>query len=318
MMDKSLTKLINAFSISGDEDEIRNIIKSELSDVNCSIKEDKIGNIVVKMGQGQEKFMVCSHMDSIGFMVSYVEENGLIRAEKIGEFNCNNVSHSFIRFKNGAVGKILANKDEILIDIGSKSKKDTIIKVKEGDTACLVGPYLEFASNNLVSPSLDNKIGCYILLRLIKEIKSTDSEVYFVFSSQEKLGGRGTKAAAYDIDPDFCIIIDLENAKDAIDPSNKIEIDKGPVLKLMDNSIIMHENIKNMLEESSNKINVNIQYSINKGRSDEGLIHKERASIRTGEIAVPCKYKNSISEMVSVNDIEDTIKIIKEVISSES
>jgi endoglucanase len=316
-MDKNLIKLINAFSISGAEDEIKNIIRNELTDINCSIKEDKIGNIVVKLGQGQEKFMICSHMDSIGFMVSYVEEDGLIRAEKIGDFNCNNVCHSFIRFKNGTVGKVLVNKDEIFIDIGAKNKKGAVAKVKEGDTACLVGPYLEFASNNLVSPSLDNKIGCYILLRLIKEIKNTDSEVYFVFSSQEKLGGRGARAAAYDIDPDFCIIIDLENAKDAIDHSNKIEIDKGPVLKLMGNSIIMHEHIKSMLEESANKININIQYSINKGNSDGALIQKERAGIRIGEIAVPCKYKNSISEMVSVNDIEDTIKIIKEVLSNE-
>lgn len=317
-MDKILVKLINGFGISGDEGEIRSIVKDELSNVNYDIKEDRIGNIIVKLGQGKEKIMICSHMDSIGFMVSFIEENGLIRVEKIGDFNCNNVSHSFVRFKNGTVGKVLANKDEIFIDIGAKSKKDAISKVREGHKACLVGPYLEFASNNLVSPSLDSRVGCYILLRLIKEIKNTDKEVYFVFSAQEKLGGKGARAAAYAIDPDFCIILDLENAKDAIDFSNKIEINKGMVLKLMDNSIIMNEHIKNMLEETANKVNVNIQYRVNSAHSEGSLIHKERSGIKTGEISIPCKYKNSISEMVSINDIEDTIKVMKEIISNES
>ncbi len=313
-MDKSLVKLINAFGISGDEDEVRNIIKDELSSADCNIKEDKMGNMIIKIGQGQEKLMICSHMDSIGFIVSHIEENGLIRVEKIGDFNSNNVSHSFIRFKNGTVGKILVNENEIFIDIGAKNKENVGNKVKEGNTACLVGPYLEFASNNLVSPSLDNRIGCYILLRLIKEIKNSNKEIYFVFSCQEKLGGRGARSAAYSIDPDYCIIVDLENARDAVDSSINIEIDKGPVLKLMDNSIIMHENIKNMLEEAASRVNVGIQYSISVGHSEGGLIHKERAGIRTGEIAVPCKYKNSISEMVSINDIEDTIKVLRDIL----
>ncbi|NMM64523.1 M42 family peptidase [Clostridium sp. P21] len=316
-MDKSLVKLISAFSISGDEDEIRDIVKAELSNIDCDIEEDKIGNLIVRIGNGGQKFMVCSHMDSIGFMVSHLEENGIIKVEKIGDFNCNNMCHSFIRFKNGTVGKLLLNKDEIFIDIGSKNIKDTISKVKEGDTACLVGPYLEFPHDSLVSPSLDNKIGCYILLRLIKEVKNKNSELYFVFSSQKKLGGRGIRAAAYNIDPDFCIIIDLENARDAVDSLNNVEIDKGPVLKLMDNSIIMNKDIKSMLEKSANKTNVNVQYSISTGSSQPNLIYNEKPDIRIGEIAVPCKYKNSISEMISTNDVEDSIKILKELILNE-
>lgn len=315
-MDKCLVKLMNTFSVSGSEDEIRDIIKNELKDIEYDIKEDKIGNMIVKLGQGQEKIMICSHMDSIGFMISYIEENGLIRAERIGSFNCNNISHSFVRFKNGTIGKLLLNKDEIFIDIGTKSKETTLNKVREGDTACLVGPYLEFPSNDLVSPSLDNKIGCYILLRLIKELKNTNREIYFVFSCEQKLGGRGVRSAAYAIDPDFCIIIDLASAKDAIDCLNKIELDKGPVLKLMSNSIIMHKYIKSMLEEAADKANINLQYSVSPESSQCDLIHNERPDIRTGEIAVPCKYKNSISEMVSINDIENTIAIIKEAISS--
>ncbi|AKN33179.1 hydrolase [Clostridium carboxidivorans P7] len=315
-MDKCLIKLMNTFSISGNEDEIKDIIKNELRDIKCDIKEDKIGNMIVKLGHGEEKLMICSHMDSIGFMVSYIEENGLIRAEKIGNFDCNNVSHSFVRFKNETIGKLLLNKDEIFIDIGTKNKETTLNKVKEGDTACLVGPYLEFPSNDLVSPSLDNKIGCYILLRLIKELKNTNREVYFVFSCEQKLGGRGIRSAAYSIDPDFCIIIDLVSAKDAIDCLNKIELDKGPVLKLMGNSIIMHKYIKSMLEEAANKVNINVQYSVSPGSSQCDLIHNERLDIRIGEIAVPCKYKNSVSEMVSINDIENTISIIKEAISN--
>lgn len=313
-MDKLLVNLINAFGISGNEKDIRELIKQQLGKHDFSIHEDKIGNLVVKVGSAKKKVMICSHMDSIGFIVNHIEKNGVIRVESIGNFNSEDVSHSFIRFENGTLGKVFKSKEGIFADIGVDNKEDVLKKLKEGDTASLTGPYLSVGNDIIISPLLHNKCGCYILLRLIQEIKNKDTEFYFVFSSQGEVGGIGARAAADYIYPDYCLIIGTERAKGADGTGTNISLGKGPVLKIMDKSLIMHEDIKNMLENAANKAKIKLQYSISTDKSEGGLIHKEKIGIRTGEIAIPCRYKYSTSEMMSLNDIEDIIKVLKEIV----
>ena len=105
-MDKLLLKLINSFGISGKEDEIRQVIKETLNEVDYDVSEDSIGNIFVKVGIGKTKVMICSNMDSVGFIVNDIEEDGMIKVSNIGEFNTQDISHSFIRFHNGTLGKV--------------------------------------------------------------------------------------------------------------------------------------------------------------------------------------------------------------------
>lgn len=314
-MDRLLGELVSAFGVSGSEEAVKSIIKEELKEVKCEIKEDAMGNLIVKMGQGGEKIMFCAHMDQIGVIATYIESNGFIRVGTIGDFRNQDIAHNFVRFKNGTVGKIAYNKDDLYIDLGLKDKSEIEGKVREGDVACFTAPSLELGDGNVISPNLDNRVGCYILIRLIKEIKNTNKEVYFVFSSQEELGGRGARAAAYAINPDYCIVIDLEEAGDVIGGESNVKLGEGPVLKVMDKTLIMHHQVKQMLENASKELNSKIQYSVSNGKSDGGTIHKERAGIRTGELSIPCRYLHSISEMINLKDVEDTIQLLKKLVS---
>ncbi|WP_333888287.1 M42 family peptidase [Clostridium sp.] len=309
-MDKLLLKLINSFGISGKEDEIRQVIKETLNEVDYDVSEDSIGNILVKVGIGKTKVMICSNMDSVGFIVNDIEEDGMIKVSNIGEFNTQDISHSFIRFHNGTLGKVCTSSKGALVDIGTNNREDTLKKVKEGDVASLVGPYLKVGDNNIISPLLHNKVGCYILLKLLEKIKISDTEFNFVFASQGEIGGIGARIAANTINPDYCIIVGTANTKNK--EETKIDIGGGPVLKIMDSSLIMHKDIKDILENAAERADVKLQYSISTDKSQGGLIHKERIGIRTGEIAVPCRYKYSTSEMISICDIENTIKVLGE------
>ncbi|MCC9296732.1 M42 family peptidase [Clostridium sp. WLY-B-L2] len=311
-MDKLLIKLINSFGISGREYEVKRVIKDYLNNIDQSVYEDGMGNVILKLGSGEIKIMLCSHMDSVGFIVNHVDDNGMIRVSSIGHFNKEDISHSFIRFENGTLGKIYTSSKDMFVDIGAKEKEEALKKVKEGDIASLVGPYLNAGDNNVISPLLHNKVGCYILLRLIEEIEMKDGvEISFVFSSQGEVGGIGARAAASDIKPDYCIVVGTDKAKNSEKPDTNINMGEGPVLKIMDNSLIMHRDIKNILENAAKKANVNLQYSINTDRSEGELVHKQGIGIRTGEIAIPCRYKYSASEMISIDDVEDTIKVLK-------
>ncbi|APM41102.1 hydrolase [Clostridium kluyveri] len=309
-MDKLLLKLINSFGISGKEDEIRQVIKESLKESDHDIHEDNIGNILVKVGTGKNKVMICSNMDSVGFIVNDIEEDGMIKVNSIGEFNTQDISHSFIRFHNGTLGKVCTSSKGVFVDIGTSNREDTLKKIKEGDMASLVGPYLKVGNNNIISPLLHNKVGCYILLKLLESIEINDIEFNFVFASQGEIGGIGARIAANTINPDYCIIVGVENTKNK--EETKIDIGDGPVLKIMDSSLIMHKDIKDILENAAERADVKFQYSISTSKSQGGLVHKERIGIRTGEIAVPCRYKYSTSEMISIYDIENTIKVLNE------
>jgi endoglucanase len=314
-MDSMLKRLLSSFGVSGHEDEVRKVIIDELKSVVCEIKEDKMGNLIVKAGEGSEKFMLCSHMDEIGLIATFIEDNGIIRVGSLGDFNTADVVHNFIRFENGTIGKVGAAKTnpevgDLYIDIGVTSREEALRKVREGDVACFLGDAVEI-ENKIVSPGLDNRVGCYILLRLIKELNVTDKEIYFVFSSQAELGGRGARAASFAIEPDSCVVVDLEEAGDSIGGKGTIKIGKGPILTVMDRSLIMHHEVKDKLEAAAKEKNIAVQYASVNRITDGGAIHKEKSGVKTGVVSVPCRYNHSISEMVCVEDIENTIELLK-------
>jgi tetrahedral aminopeptidase len=317
-MDNMLSRLLSSFGVSGHEDEVRKAIIDELKDVKCDIKEDKMGNLIVKVGEGSEKFMLCAHMDEIGVIATFIEDNGFIRVGSIGDFNTADVVHNLITFENGTLGKVAAAKTnaeigDLFIDIGASSGEETLKKVREGHVACFLGETVELG-NNIISPRLDNRVGCYILLKLIKELKETNKELYFVFSSQAELGGRGARAASFSIEPDYCIVVDLEEAGDCIGGKGNIKLGCGPVLTVMDKSLIIHHEIKERVEAAAKEKNIEVQYASVNRITDGGAIHKEKSGVKTGVISVPCRYNHSISEMVCISDIEKTIGLLKNLI----
>ncbi|MBU3146175.1 M20/M25/M40 family metallo-hydrolase [Clostridium sp. CF012] len=323
-MDIMLQKLVSAFGVSGREEEVREVIREELKDIDCNIKEDKMGNLIIKLGQdevkasGAQKIMFCAHMDEIGLIATYIEDSGFVRVGNIGGIKPSEIVHNFVTFQNGAMGKVGASKSEpkvedLFIDLGVASREEALKKIKEGENACLLSDGME-VEDKIISPCLDDRIGCYILLRMIKEVKETKSELYFVFSTQEELGGRGARAAAYAVQPDYCIVIDTQEAGDYIGAEGKLELGKGPIIKIKDRTLIMHHEIKEMLEHAAQKSEVKVQYGVSQGSTDGGNIHKENGGIRTGVLSIPCRYSHSISEMVSMKDVEASITLLKELI----
>lgn len=314
-MEAVLNKLLSAFGVSGHEEEVRKVIIEELKDINCDIKEDKMGNLIVRLGEGSEKLMFCAHMDEIGVISTYIEDSGFIRVGNVGDFNPANIAHNFVRFENGTIGKIASSKSnpeigDLFVDIGLKGKEEVLKRVKEGDVASFLGDAIEI-EENIMAPGLNNRIGCYILLSLIKGLKETSKEVYFVFSAQAELGGRGARAAAFNIEPHYAVVIDLEEAGDVIGGKNNIKLGSGPVLTVMDRSLIIHHEVKEMLQKAAEAKGISLQYASVDRITDGGTIHKEGIGIKTGVLSIPCRYNHTASEMVSMKDVEKIIELLK-------
>ena len=200
---KTLQALNACHGPSGDEKEIAAAIEKLAAPYADKIKTDTLGNLIVRKKGSGPKIMFSAHMDSIGFIVTHIDEQGYLRFGKVGGLCAADLLATPVRFKNGVRGVVsLDGKvkpkdmklDDLFIDIGAKDGEEAKAMVQVGDTAVYDTP--AFASGGrLYSPYMDNRIACVILLMALELLKRTDNDLYFVFSVQEELGLRGARTA---------------------------------------------------------------------------------------------------------------------------
>jgi len=211
-----IKKLTGAVGVSGNEEEIRELIIQEIKDYVDEINVDALGNLIaVKKSKGK-KIMVAAHMDEIGLMVTHIDEKGFLRFSTVGGISRFDSIGQRVRFKNGTVGavyyedKLEDMKDlrfsKMYIDIGASNREEAEKSVKIGDTACFAGEAVK-QGDMVISKALDDRSGCAVVVKAIKDLPQTDNEIYFVFTVQEELGLRGAGTAAYSIKPDMAIAV---------------------------------------------------------------------------------------------------------------
>lgn len=329
-----LKKLSEAPGVSGNESRIKRIIIDEVKDFVDEIKEDSMGNLItIKKGKKNFNIMVATHMDEIGFMVKYIDDKGFISFETIGGFDPKSLGSQRVRIhsSNGDILGVIGLKpphitsqdekdkalklEDLKIDIGLNSKEEVeSLGIKPGDSITRDISFAELGKENIVScKSFDNRAGCAILIEIIKKIKNPDFTLYGVFTTQEEVGLRGAKTAAYGLDINFALIIDSTTAG----PIPKTEIDKvtislgkGPSIDLMDRGFILNEKVKNLLIKSANDAKVPFQTHISSGSTDGAAVHITKEGIPTGVISIPSKYIHSTVEIVDINDLDNTLKLV--------
>lgn len=307
-----LKKLSDAGGVSGRETKVRNIIIEELKKNNINFNIDKMGNVIVKKGNGSKKLMISAHMDEVGFIVTFVDK-GFLRVTNIGEIKTDSLDGVLVDI-NGITGKIINDEhksdiNEITIDLMTEEKAD----VNEGDMALFKGEFSEETSF-VSGKALSGRALCYILLEVIKKSMPEDYTIYFVFTVQSELRGRGARAAAYEINPDLAIVLEGEPSDDYSGGDGSISLSHGPVLRIMDKVLIMHHQVREIIEKAADKSNITLQNTVSDELSEGGELHKESSGIKTGVLALPVRYKHSSLEIISKKDTEDLIKILLNVI----
>ncbi|SHI44196.1 M42 family metallopeptidase [Lutispora thermophila] len=325
MINKDLLKrLLETFGPSGNEEAIREVIREEIKGYADEIKVDALGNLIaVKKGNGK-KIMVASHMDEIGIMVTNIDDNGFIRFTNIGGVSPYTALYQRVMFADGTMGVVGVEKidnmkdltlSKMFIDIGAYSKEEAMKKVNVGDVACFYAPFVQ-DGDYIMSKALDDRIGCYVAIEALKALKNSPNEVYFVFTVQEEVGLRGAKTAAYGVDPDMGIALDVTLTGDT--PKAKtmeVKMGKGTAIKIKDNSVLAHPTVKKLMIETAQENNIPYQLEILEGGgTDSGAIHLTKSGVPSGVISVPCRYVHSPSEMVSVKDVENSIQLLVKVL----
>lgn len=313
---------------SGDEGGIREKLAELARPLADEISTDAMGNLIVrKLGSGP-RVMLCAHMDSIGFIVTHVEENGFLRVGRLGGISPKEAAYTPVRFASGVRGVIVPEEkadfgklklNECYVDIGAKDRETALKSVAVGDTMIYDSPCFT-NQGKVVSPYLDNRISCAILLKVLEEMELCPNDLYVVFTVQEEVGLRGAKPAAWAVDPDYAVVVDVTDVDDTpgSEKCGTVQLGKGPAIKIMDSSVICHPDMIQKLEQQAKNLDLASQRDIMRaGGTDAGVMHTTRIGVRTGGVSVPCRYIHTPVEMADLQDAQDCVKLLTAFVQSK-
>lgn len=310
-----------AFGPSGREDQVREAIAAIAGEYIDDVTTDALGNLICRKKGNGKKVLFAAHMDSIGVVATYIDEKGFIRFSQVGGLFKGDLINIMVRFANGTRGVISYEEktpfkdltlDNLFIDIGAKDRADAEKQVQIGDFAVFEAPRFE-QNGVLCGPYLDNRIGCVTLLRAMEQVGETDNDLYFVFTAQEEVGLRGAGAAAFAVQPDVAIAVDVTDTGDLPERKTPMAVDmgKGPAVKVMDRSVICTPAVCAALEQAAADCGVATQREILQfGGTDTAALQKTRAGVQAGAVSIPTRYIHSPSEMCAVSDVEDAAKML--------
>ena len=312
-----LKRLCETDGTSGNEERIRDIIISEINGF-CEWKTDNLGNIIAfKKGKKapKEKLLIDAHMDEVGIIISAVTGDGFLKFKTIGGINVSALMFRNVLI-NGSLHGVISGKpvhllqksereklpkeDSLYIDIGASSREEALKLVSLGDFGVLESEWT-VSGDNILSKALDDRVGCAILVSLLKQ--EAEFDFYASFSVQEELGLRGAKTAAFQVMPDSAIILEGTTALDIADTPDTEKVcslGEGAAISFMDNSTLYYRPYFDEALKSGVKCQVKAKVS---GGNNSGAIHLTGKGVKTITISVPCRYIHSAFSVCNKDDI---------------
>lgn len=334
-MFQTLTELQGA---PGDEKRVRDYMKEQLTPYADEMIYDNLGSVFgVKHGEGP-RVMVAGHMDEVGFMVTQITKNGMIRFQPLGGW-WNQVmlaQRVQIMTKNGAITGVIGSIPphlltpeqrkkpieikNMLIDIGADDQADALeIGVTPGDTIVPICPFTPMANEKkILAKAWDNRYGCGLAIELMKEVanETLPNQLYSGATVQEEVGLRGASTAAHLIQPDIFYALDASPANDM--SGNKEEfgqLGKGALLRIFDRTMITHRGMREFILDTAATHDIPYQYFVSQGGTDAGRVHTENDGIPSAVIGICSRYIHTSSSIIHVDDYaaakELLIKLVK-------
>ena len=323
--------LSTAFGPSGREHGIAEAITEIIADTVPRIgdwdhRTDAMNNLIYHRPGKGKKVLLAAHMDSIGIVVTHIDDNGFARFAQVGALMLGDLIDCRVRFANGTRGVISFEEkteyknlgfDNLFLDIGAKDKAQAEASIQVGDFAVFDGE--PFAQGDIIcGPYLDNRIGCLTLIAAMAQMEQTDCDLYVAFTAQEEVGLRGAQTAAFAVQPDYAIAVDVTDTGDM--PERKypmaVRLGEGPAVKVMDRSVICDNDVKQALYRAAEQTGIPVQREIMEfGGTDTGVIQRTAGGVKAGAVSIPTRYIHSPNEMASISDIRNAAELIAHAVS---
>lgn len=324
-MKEYLKKYCDISAPSGLEDEIREAIIADIADSGCEYRVDPTGNLTVfKKGRKprSKKVLFAAHMDEVGFMVKYIDEDGYLWFDAVGGIDRRVVSGRRITFCESGVKGVVASKSfhiqtadergkcepitEMHIDIGASSREEALKYVSVGDCATFDPNFEEFGEGLVRSKALDDRFGCAVLVKMINS--ELEYDTWFAFNTCEEIGCDGAKETAHRLRPDIVIALEATTAGDIAGvPENKCacSVGNGAVVSLMDRSTIYCKELLELAVSVAEEKNIKWQYkNVVAGGNEAGVYQRAASGAKVLAISAPARYIHSASDLLSISDMQ--------------
>jgi putative aminopeptidase FrvX len=328
-MKSLIQKLVETQGPSGYEGQIRSVVREEIEPLADEVRVDALGNLIALKGKGSGggiKLMLAAHIDEIGVMVTQVDENGFLRFTTLGGVRPYTCIGGRVKFLNGAMGVIFMEPlddmtkqptfEQLYIDLGSTARQDS--PVHTGDVGTFERPFLDLGKR-LVAKSMDDRIGAAVLVETLRQVKETPHQLYFVFSTQEEVGLRGATTAAFGIDPELGLSVDVTGTGDTPRRTKvrmEVSLGKGPAIKVRDGGMLADRRVVDWMVSGAEKLKMPYQLEILEGgTTDARAMQISRAGVPAGCLSIPCRYVHSPSEMVDFDDVQNAVRLLVELVS---
>jgi endoglucanase len=328
-----LHDLLSARGPSGHEEEAARVWREAAAQFG-EVWSDTQGSsfVRVRSGEGAPTLAVMGHIDEIGVSITNIEESGLLSYTTIGGVSPATLIGQRVELltKNGVVPGVFARKRiapeelrdppkpshvDLHIDIGAKDREDAESMVRVGDAGVWIGPPVELPNGRLLSRALDNRLGAYMALESARRIAESgaDVDVVAIAAVQEEIGLYGARTAAYGVDPQVAIAIDVTPATDvpggdarragAVKLGMGAMIGRGPTL---------NKTLVDMLVDTADAEGIPYAFEVYSSdtHTDADEMHLVRSGIPTGLISIPTRYLHTPTEICEVADIEAIVQLV--------
>jgi putative aminopeptidase FrvX len=340
-LNTNLEKLSNACGVTGREEQVRNLMVQLMTPYADEIQVDKMENVIaIKKGKAKApKIMLAAHMDEVGLMVKTITKDGFLQFSKMGGIDDRILPAQKVTVftKNGQFPGIIGSKpphiqkeeerkkilayDDLFIDVGAESKEDVVNRgVSIGDPIAFDIKYVKLGNDVVMGKAFDNRAGCITMVETLKLLTQTGCTVCAVGTVQEEVGLRGAATAAFGVDPDLAIALDVTIAGDVPgvrEFDTSVKMGKGPALTISDSGLITHPKVLRWLKETAEE--EKIPYQIESGllgSTDAARISITRQGIPSGNVSIATRYIHSPVGMLSLKDIENAAKLTAKAIQT--
>ena len=327
MMRDTLKTMLAAFGPTGQEGAVAAEITKLLSGKADSMKTDAMGNLIVeKKGRPEGKtIMLSAHMDHIALVVTDIEDTGFLRVTNVGGISLDMTKTRHVVFGNGVEGVVVcqpvknetAGLQHLFVDIGAEDKAEAEAKVRLGDVCVYAPDCFPLGEHRMASPAMDDRCACALLCELMMQMDSPRNTIVAVFSTQEEVGLRGAATAAYQVNPDLGVGLDVTAWGDT--PETKlpaVKLGAGAAVKFMDRSMVATPCVRDALIAAAQRANVPYQREVLPfGGTDGAAIQHSRGGVPAGTLSIPCRYVHSACEVIDLRDLDSALAILKEFVN---
>lgn len=317
---------------SGDESRVRNAIIEKVKDL-CDYRIDNLGNLICfckGKKSADKKLMIAAHMDEVGFIVTYINEDGTLCFNEVGGVDTSVVIGRQVTVGSDAISGVIGataihnlskeqrestpKYSDMYIDIGAESREDAEKIVSLGDSVHFDSEFTQLGKKYIKAKAIDDRAGCAAMIKLMRE--GVEYDTYFVFNVQEEVGLRGSMASAFSVAPDFAIVLETTTASDidGVGGAKRVcSLGNGPVVGFMDRSTLYDKELYRMAFDIADELEIPCQTkTMIAGGNDSGAIHISRGGVRTIAVSVPCRYIHSPSCVINAEDLENTLILTRE------